>query len=173
MDKIVPDKLPPHIRAQIEEFKRKADHNSALSKEYNNYYDRFYTKDQPTYEQWLKMKGYQKMAKGGKVDRRPFENSVQRELRHLRNGTYNAPLSREEQFQEKIRQRLLEEQAKKQNNMAKGGSAELKKYILNSEGTYGARRMERAFDEIPNLENMYDEHALKRAFTGDGNNTNL
>jgi len=113
----VPDKLPPHIRAQIEEFKRKADHNSALSKEYNNYYDRFYTKDQPTYEQWLKMKGYQKMAKGG--------------------------------------------------------SAELKKYILNNEGTYGARRMERAFDEIPNLEDMYNEHALKRAFTGDGQNTNL
>ena len=68
VDKIVPDKLPPHIRAQIEEFKRKADHNSALSKEYNNYYDRFYTKDQPTYEQWLKMKGYQKMAKGGKAE---------------------------------------------------------------------------------------------------------
>ena len=113
----MPDKLPPHIRAQIEEFKRKADHNSALSKEYNNYYDRFYTKDQPTYEQWLKDNGKKRLAKGG--------------------------------------------------------SAELKKYILNNEGTYGARRLERAIDEIPNLEDMYNEHALKRAFTGDGQNTNL
>ena len=59
---------------------------------------------------------------------------------------------------------------------AEGGDVsihKLRNYILQHEGTYGAQRLERAFDEIPNLEDMYDEHALKRAFTGDGQNTNL
>jgi hypothetical protein len=67
LDIIVPDKIPPHIRAQLEEFKRKATHNQALSKEYNDYYNRTYVKDQPTYEQWLKDNGKQRMAKGGKA----------------------------------------------------------------------------------------------------------
>ena len=59
---------------------------------------------------------------------------------------------------------------------AEGGDVsihKLRNYILQHEGTYGAQRLERAFDEIPNLEDMYDENALKRAFTGDGQNTNL
>ena len=59
------DKLPPNIRAQIEEFKRKADYNSALSKEYRSKYDKTHTPNQPTYEQWLKDNGKQRMAKGG------------------------------------------------------------------------------------------------------------
>jgi hypothetical protein len=172
VEQIVPDKLPPHIRAQIEEFKRKADYNSSLSKEYRDKYERTHTPNQPSFEQWLKDNGKQRMAKGGKTERRPFENTAQRNLRDLRNGTYNAPMTVQEKMQEQIKQRLAQEQAKKQG-MAKGGSEQLRKYVLNNEGTYGARRMERAFDEIPNLEDMYDEHALKRAFTGDSNNTNL
>ena len=35
------------------------------------------------------------------------------------------------------------------------------------EGEYGARRVERASDEIPNLEKMYQEEALRSAFIGD------
>ena len=39
--------------------------------------------------------------------------------------------------------------------------------VRNIKGNYGARRVERAADEIPNLENMFQEDALKEAFTGD------
>jgi hypothetical protein len=39
--------------------------------------------------------------------------------------------------------------------------------VRNIKGNYGARRVERAADEIPNLERMYQEDALKEAFTGD------
>ncbi len=39
--------------------------------------------------------------------------------------------------------------------------------VRNMKGNYGARRVERAADEIPNLEKMYKEDALKEAFTGD------
>ena len=39
--------------------------------------------------------------------------------------------------------------------------------VRNIKGNYGARRVERAADEIPNLERMYQEDALKQAFTGD------
>jgi len=39
--------------------------------------------------------------------------------------------------------------------------------VRNMKGNYGARRVERAADEIPNLERMYQEDALKEAFTGD------
>jgi hypothetical protein len=67
VDHIVPDKLPPHIRAQLEDFKRKATHNEALSKEYRDKYDRFYTPNQPTFEQWLKDNGKQRMADGGDI----------------------------------------------------------------------------------------------------------
>ena len=63
----MPDKLPPHIRAQIEDFKRKADYNSSLSKEYRDKYDRTHTPNQPTYEQWLKDNGKQRLADGGDV----------------------------------------------------------------------------------------------------------
>ena len=58
--------------------------------------------------------------KGGKVDRRPFENSVQRNLRQLRNGTYDAPMSVEEKMRDQIKQRLLQEKTSKES-MAKGG----------------------------------------------------
>jgi hypothetical protein len=39
--------------------------------------------------------------------------------------------------------------------------------VRNIKGNYGARRVERAADEILNLEKMYQEDALKEAFTGD------
>jgi len=39
--------------------------------------------------------------------------------------------------------------------------------VRNIKGNYGARRVERAADEIPNLERMYTHDALADAFTGD------
>jgi hypothetical protein len=42
--------------------------------------------------------------------------------------------------------------------------------VRDLKGNYGARRVERAADEIPNLERMYQEDALKEAFTGDNAN---
>lgn len=39
--------------------------------------------------------------------------------------------------------------------------------VRDLKGNYGARRVERAADEIPNLERMFKEDALKQAFTGD------
>ena len=43
----------------------------------------------------------------------------------------------------------------------------VKEAIRQSKGEYGAKRVERAADEIPNLEKMYQEEALRRAFSGD------
>ena len=72
----MPDKLPPHIRAQIEDFKRKATHNEALSKEYRDQYSRVHTPNQPTYEQWLKDNGKQRMAKGGDVSLKEMHDYI-------------------------------------------------------------------------------------------------
>jgi hypothetical protein len=44
---------------------------------------------------------------------------------------------------------------------------ELRKTVQQEKGDYGSRRLERAADEIPNLERLYKEQALKEAFTGD------
>ena len=44
---------------------------------------------------------------------------------------------------------------------------ELRKIVQQEKGNYGSRRLERAADEIPNLERLYKEKALKEAFTGD------
>jgi hypothetical protein len=44
---------------------------------------------------------------------------------------------------------------------------ELRKIVQQEKGDYGSRRVERAADEIPNLEKMYQEKALREAFTGD------
>jgi hypothetical protein len=44
---------------------------------------------------------------------------------------------------------------------------ELKKVVQQEKGGYGARRVERAADEVPNLEKLYKEQALKEAFLGD------
>jgi hypothetical protein len=43
----------------------------------------------------------------------------------------------------------------------------LKEAVRQSKGDYGARRVERAADEIPNLEALYNEQALRSAFNGD------
>jgi hypothetical protein len=52
--------------------------------------------------------------------------------------------------------------------MSKGGSmAELMHHIREIEGKYGADRLQRALDEIPNLEHMFDYDALRQAFSGD------
>ena len=45
--------------------------------------------------------------------------------------------------------------------------SDVKEAVRKSKGEYGARRVERASDEIPNLEKMYQEEALRRAFAGD------
>lgn len=39
--------------------------------------------------------------------------------------------------------------------------------VRESKGDYGAKRVQRAADEIPNLERIYTEEALRSAFTGD------
>jgi len=44
---------------------------------------------------------------------------------------------------------------------------ELKKIVQQEKGGYGARRVERAADEVPNLESMYNLDALKERFLGD------
>ena len=44
---------------------------------------------------------------------------------------------------------------------------ELKETVRKSKGNYGANRVEHAADEIPNLEKLYNESALRRAFLGD------
>jgi hypothetical protein len=52
--------------------------------------------------------------------------------------------------------------------MGKGGKVkELEQYLRDREGEYGLKRLQRAADEIPGLENMYTLDALKRAFGGD------
>jgi hypothetical protein len=43
----------------------------------------------------------------------------------------------------------------------------VKEAVRQSKGDFGARRVERAADEIPNLDKLYKEEALKQAFTGD------
>jgi hypothetical protein len=54
-------------------------------------------------------------------------------------------------------------------HMAKGGSTikNIQDYIRQREGEYGLKRLQRAADEIPHLERMYTEEALRRAFSGD------
>jgi hypothetical protein len=48
-----------------------------------------------------------------------------------------------------------------------GKLSSVKEAVRKSKGDFGARRVERAADEIPNLENMYQEEGLRFAFTGD------
>jgi hypothetical protein len=45
--------------------------------------------------------------------------------------------------------------------------ARVQEAVRQSKGDYGAKRVQRAADEIPNLENMYQEEGLRFAFTGD------
>jgi hypothetical protein len=44
---------------------------------------------------------------------------------------------------------------------------EIKEAVRQSKGGYGARRVERAADEVPNLERLYKEQAIRDAFLGD------
>jgi hypothetical protein len=48
-----------------------------------------------------------------------------------------------------------------------GKLSKLKEDIRQDMGNYGAMRVERAADEIPNLEKLYSERALQEAFKGD------
>lgn len=49
----------------------------------------------------------------------------------------------------------------------KGKISELKDYVRDTKGEYGAQRVERAADLVPNLEKQYDLQSLKEAFGGD------
>jgi hypothetical protein len=49
----------------------------------------------------------------------------------------------------------------------KGKISELKDYIKDYKGEYGAQRVERAADLVPNLENQYSLQGLMSAFDGD------
>ena len=51
-------------------------------------------------------------------------------------------------------------------HMAKGGTSlkELQEYILQKRGEFGAKRVQRAADEIPGLEGMFTPEALKHTF---------
>jgi hypothetical protein len=51
--------------------------------------------------------------------------------------------------------------------MTRSSITDLANRVRQSEGQYGAQRVERAADEIPNLEKLYQDQALMRAFTGD------
>jgi hypothetical protein len=48
-----------------------------------------------------------------------------------------------------------------------GKLSKLKEDVRQDMGNYGAMRVERAADEIPNLEKLYSERALQEAFKGD------
>ena len=47
------------------------------------------------------------------------------------------------------------------------GISRVKEAVRTAKGNYGARRVERAADEIPNLEKMFSEEGLRQAFSGD------
>jgi hypothetical protein len=47
------------------------------------------------------------------------------------------------------------------------GISSVKEALRKSEGAYGVRRIERAADEVKNLEKLYNEKALREAFLGD------
>ena len=44
---------------------------------------------------------------------------------------------------------------------------DLMEVVRDQKGNYGARRVERAADEIPNLEELFEKDALREVFTGD------
>jgi hypothetical protein len=52
------------------------------------------------------------------------------------------------------------------NIIIPSGISELKEYMLQRQGAHGARRVERAADEVPNLQQMYTPRALQDAFNG-------
>ena len=47
------------------------------------------------------------------------------------------------------------------------GISRVKEAVRTAKGNYGAKRVERAADEIANLDKMYTEEALRQAFSGD------
>lgn len=47
------------------------------------------------------------------------------------------------------------------------GIGKVKEAVRTAKGDFGARRVERAADEIPNLEKMFSEEGLRQAFSGD------
>lgn len=62
---------------------------------------------------------------------------------------------------------LLKAEGGSVEHMQAGGLKTLMGEVLNRGGTYAARRLQRAADEIPNLEKLFQEQTLQRAFIGD------
>ncbi len=52
--------------------------------------------------------------------------------------------------------------------IVRSGIKDLMDLVAKYNGRYGAQRVERAADEVPNLEQQYTKNALKNAFTGKG-----
>lgn len=69
----------------------------------------------------------------------------------------------------KVGERAAKETLKKAKDYkpTKGKISEVKDYIRDTKGEYGAQRVERAADLVPNLEKQYSVRALREAFDGD------
>jgi gas vesicle protein len=69
----------------------------------------------------------------------------------------------------KVGEKAAKETLKKAKDYkpTKGMISELKDYVRDAKGEYGAQRVERAADLVPNLEKQYDLKALQSAFDGD------
>jgi hypothetical protein len=83
------------------------------------------------------------------------------ENRYLRDVVPNSLTNAE------IQAEIKRMEAKAPMIMKPSALTELRKIVEQEKGAYGARRLERAADEIPNLERMYQQEALRQAFTGD------
>jgi hypothetical protein len=69
----------------------------------------------------------------------------------------------------KVGEKAAKETLKKAKDYkpTKGMVSELKDYVRDAKGEYGAQRVERAADLVPNLEKQYGLKSLKSAFDGD------
>jgi hypothetical protein len=69
----------------------------------------------------------------------------------------------------KVGEKAAKETLKKAKDYkpTKGKISEVKDYIRDAKGEYGAQRVERAADLVPNLEKQYSVRALREAFDGD------
>jgi len=104
--------IPDNSKKKLEQLRQEMALRSQLQQQYDKEMSGKYTRDMPSFQQWL--------------DNRP-------------------------------------------KGMAKGGSTaismkDLEAYIRQKRGEFAAKRVQRAADEIPNLENMYTAGALKEAF---------
>jgi hypothetical protein len=122
--------------------------------------------DIPGFEQWMKLKAH------GSVPSIPEGVYTKDELLNFgkQAGLHEAHPSVFSKWQEKLGGYADGGEVDAETVfMAKGGSTikQLEEYLRDREGEYGLKRLQRAADEIPGLENMYTLQALKEAFGGD------